>query len=48
MTKHFYVMWNADGKPYEFMYDGYGKANQFAHELIREGYEPMIIIRFIK
>jgi hypothetical protein len=46
MTKHFYVMWNDSGKPYEFIYDTYGKANQMAHDLIRSNFEPMIVIRF--
>jgi hypothetical protein len=39
-------MWNDSGKPYEFIYDSYGKANQFAHDLIRRNFEPMIVIRF--
>ena len=48
MTKQFSVTWIADGKPYEFIYDSYGKANQFAHDLIRKNFEPMIVIRFVK
>jgi len=41
-------MWNADGKPYEFTYDGYGAACQFSSDLIKQGYEPIIEVRFVK
>jgi hypothetical protein len=38
-------MWNDSGKPYEFIYDSYGKANQMA---LLEVMQYVGIIRFVE